>query len=32
MDDKRIVMYHKGWGYLKVFNRQQTMELECVSI
>ena len=25
-------MYHKGWGHFKVFNRQQTMELECVSI
>ena len=23
MDDKRIVMFEKGWGHFKVFNRQK---------
>jgi hypothetical protein len=31
VNDKRIVMYEKGWGHFKVFNRQ-TMELELVSV
>ena len=30
MDNKRMVMFEKGCGHFKVFNRQ-TMELECVS-
>ena len=29
MDAERIVMYEKGWGHFKIFNRQ-TLELESV--